>query len=1036
MQVKPLPSFCWPRKLLLLGSAMFFSVCFVYAQEQTVSGRITSSEYQQGLPGANVLIKGTATGTVTDADGRYSISVPAGDATLVVSSIGYTTVEVPVGGRTTIDITLQLDVTQLSEVVVVGYGTQEKRDVTAAISSIGAEQIEKIPSANPMDGMKGQIAGVDILQNGGRPGEYPSITIRGRRSINASNDPLFVVDGVPMTGGHGDRPETSDNDADSGAGTIYDFNPQDIASVEVLKDAAATAIYGSRGANGVILITTKRGKSGKTTVNYSGYYGITQPFATIPMMDGAKFAALKREANRLSPLGVSGRTAWEGTIPPDDEIFLDPVELNSATNGLSTDWQDLIYHNGAQTNHQLSVAGGNDKTQFNISLGYYNEEGIVDGVDFRRITSRINVDHTINKTFKVGTSTLFSTSVQNWGSGSVVSEAVNQTPLGLPYDDEGNIIFLPISDGIRSNPLSELVPGKRIDERKFDRIFSSIYAEVNITKDLKYKFLLGPDVRYRTRGVFEGQFTNTRKNGSPAAEYENETNFGYVLENLLTYSKTFHEDHNLTFTFLQSIQKQQYERHYTSVEGLPYETQKWYNLATAGSNIRAIRSRWEEWALASFMGRATYSYKGKYLLQATLRSDGSSRLAPGKKWTNFPGLSLGWRIIDEPFMANVGLLSELKLRGSYGVVGNTAVDPYQTWGRLTSTPTEYSWGDAPALGFGLDEIPNPQKGWEKSSTVDVGIDFGFFNGRLSGSLDVYETETTDLLLNRALPKTSGYTLIQQNVGSTRTRGVELMLTANIIDSPGGFRWDANFNVASYKEEIVDLAQRDAEGNKTDDTGNKWFIGHPIRVFYDYDKIGIWQADEFDLAQSMMQAYPGEIKLRDVDGDGVITPDDRTILGDDIPDAFGGLTNNFSFKGFDLSIFLYYRLGFMIESVFHDDQATMQGRYNNLDVDYWTIDNPSNEYPRPNKNQEHPQFDTSLRYKDGGYVKLRNITLGYNFPSSITDRLGMSALRVYVTAQNPKVWSSYKAYDPENAGSVNSGDLPTNKLFLAGINVTF
>lgn len=1036
MHVKRLLPFCWPRKLLLLGSAFFLSVCIAYGQEQTVTGRVTSSEDQQGLPGANVLIKGTATGTVTDADGRYSIRVPDGEATLVFSSIGYSTIEVPVGGRTTVDVTLPLDITQLSEVVVVGYGTQEKRDVTAAISSISAEQIEKIPSANPMDGMKGQIAGVDILQNGGRPGEYPSITIRGRRSINASNDPLFVVDGVPMTGGHGDRPETSDNDADSGAGTIYDFNPQDIASVEVLKDAAATAIYGSRGANGVILITTKRGRSGKTTVNYSAYYGITQPFATIPMMDGAKFAALKREANRVSPLGVSGRTAWEGTIPPDDEIFLDPVELNSATNGLSTDWQDLIYHNGAQMNHQLSVTGGNDKTQFNLSLGYYDEEGIVDGIDFRRVTSRINVDHTINKTFKVGTSTLFSTSVQNWGSGSVVSEAVNQTPLGLPYDAEGNIIFLPISDGIRSNPLSELVPGKRVDERKFDRIFSSIYAEVNITRDLKYKFLFGPDVRYRTRGVFEGQFTNPRKNGSPAAEYENETNFGYVLENLLTYTKTFNENHNVVLTFLQSIQKQEYERHYTSVEGLPYETQLWYNLATAGSNIRAIRSRWEEWALASFMGRATYSFKGRYLLQATLRSDGSSRLAPGKKWTNFPGLSVGWRIIDEPFMSNVGFLSELKLRGSYGVVGNTAVDPYQTWGRLTSTPTEYSWGDASGLGFGLDEIPNPAKGWEKSSTIDFGVDFGFFNGRLSGSLDVYKTETTDLLLNRALPKTSGYTLIQQNIGATETRGVELTLSANIIDSPGGFRWDANFNVASYKEEIVDLAQRDADGNKVDDTGNRWFIGHPIRVFYDYHKIGIWQADEFDEAQAVMQAYPGEIKLRDVDGDGVITPDDRVILGDDIPDAFGGFTNNFSFKGFDLSIFLYYRLGFMVESTFHDDQATMQGRYNNLDVDYWTIDNPSNEYPRPNKNQEHPQFDTSLRYKDGGYVKLRNITLGYNFPSSVTERLGMSALRIYFTAQNPKVWSSYKAFDPENAGSVSSGDLPTNKLFLGGINVTF
>jgi TonB-linked SusC/RagA family outer membrane protein len=1035
MHLKLLLTFCWSRRLLLLVSALVFSTCFAFAQEQTVTGKVTSGEDQQGLPGANVLIKGSATGTVTDAGGMYSIQVPSGEATLVFSSIGYSTTEVLVGGRTTIDVVMTLDVTQLSEVVVVGYGTQEKRDVTAAISSIGSEQIDKIPSTNTMDGMKGQVAGVDILQNGGRPGEYPSITVRGRRSINASNDPLFVVDGVPMTGGHGDRLETTDNDPDSGAGTIYDFNPQDIESIEVLKDAAATAIYGSRGANGVILITTKRGKSGKTTVNYSGYYGVSQPFRTIPMMSGPQFAALKREANRISPLGASGRTAWEGTIPPDDQVFPDPVELNSAGNGTSTDWQDLIYHNGSQMNHQISVAGGNDKTQFNISLGYFDEDGIVDGMDFRKVTSRINVDHTINNTFKVGTSTLFSTSKQNWGSGSVVSEAVNQTPLGLPYDAEGEIIFLPISDGIRSNPLSELVPGKRVDERKFDRIFSSIYAEANITKDLKYKFLIGPDIRYRTRGVFEGQFTNPRKNGSPAAINENEINFGYTLENLLTYSKTLNERHRIVVTFLQSIQKQEYERHLTSVEGLPYETQLWYNVATAGANIREIQSRFEEWALASFMGRINYSFNGKYLLQATLRSDGSSRLAPGNKWTNFPGVSVGWRIIDEPFMAGVGFLNELKLRGSYGVVGNTSVDPYQTPGRLQG-PTQYSWNEDAALGFGLAEIPNPEKGWEKSATIDVGVDFGMFNGRLSGTLDFYKTETTDLLLNRALPVTSGYDEIQQNVGATETRGVELTLSANIIDSPGGFRWDADLNLASYSEEIVDLAQRDADGNKVDDTGNEWFIGYPIRVFYDYRKIGIWQASEFDQAQSFMQAYPGEIKLADSNGDGVFSPDDRVILGDDIPSAFGGFNNRFSFKGFDLSVLLYYRLGFMIESTFHDDQATMQGRYNNLNVDYWTIDNPSNDYPRPNKNQEHPQFDTSLRFKDGGYVKLRNITLGYNFPSSITEKLGMSNLRIYFTAQNPVVWSNYKAFDPENAGSVSSGDLPSNKLFLGGINVAF
>lgn len=1015
-------------------------------QALTITGKVTD-ETGSGMPGVNVIVKGTSNGTTTNSEGSYALNLTADQAsgTLVFSFIGYTTQEQLINNRSTINVAMIADVQQLSEVVVVGYGVQERRDVTASISSVDKEALQKIPTPNSLDAMKGHIAGVDVLQGGGRPGQSPSITIRGRRSINASNDPLFVIDGVPMTSGtegeyrydattqKSTRLDTEGRPNASSTTGIADFNPADIESIEVLKDAAATAIYGSRGANGVVLITTKRGKSGKTSVSYSGYYGVSETFKTIPMMNGEQFANLKREASRLSPAGISGRTAWEGTIPADNIVFIDPVELNSVNNGLSTDWQDLIYDRGSQTNHQVSASGGSDKTQFNMSLGYFNEKGTVKGTDFVKYTARINLDHQVSKAVKVGMSTLISSSKQNFGSGSVIDEAVNQTPLGLPYDDEGKIIFLPISDGIRSNPLSELVEGKRIDERKFDRIFSSIYAEADIIKGLKYKFLFGPDIRYRTRGIFEGQYTNPRKNGSPAASIENETNFGYTLENLLTYNKKFGENHTLGVTLLQSVQEQDYERHYTSVAGLPYETQKWYAIQTASTMV-AKESRLEEWQLYSWMGRINYSFAGKYLFQATLRRDGSSRLAPGRKWTNFPGLSVGWRIIDEPFMRNIKVLTDLKLRASYGVVGNTSVDPYQTPGRLTSS--SYSWDEANAQGFALDEIPNLYKGWEKSATVDIGIDFSLFNGRLSGTVDVYETQTTDLLLDRQLPPTSGYKKIQENVGETKTRGIELSLSANIISTPSGFKWDADFNLASYKEEIVDLAQRNASGEKVDDTGNKWFIGHPVRVFFDYKKIGIWQANEFDLAQATDQAYPGEIKVADTDDDGKITPADRVILGTDIPSAFGGFNNTFSFKGFDLSFFLYYRLNFMIDSRFHDSQATMQARYNNLAVDYWTIDNPTNEYPRPNKNQEFPQRRETLRYKEGGYTKLRNITLGYNFPSSVTERLGVTNLRIYFTAQNPKVWSSYKDFDPETVNQIGSGGMPSNKLFLGGINLTF
>lgn len=1046
--LKPLPTAKSPRFGKTLGFLLLILWCcstsVAVAQEVVVRGRVADNT-GGGMPGVNVLLKGTSTGTTTDADGRYALSVSsstAPQAVLVFSFIGYLSQEQPIGTRSTIDITMEADVTELTEVVIVGYGTQDKRDITAAIASVSGEALSRITTVNPLDAMKGQIAGVDILQASGRPGQAPSIAIRGRRSINAGNDPLIVVDGVPMTSG---TQATLRYDAAQGRsipdtdvpGTVglQDFNPGDIESVEVLKDAAATAIYGSRGANGVVLITTKRGKTGRTNVTYNGTMGVTSAFRKMPMMNGEQFANLKRESNRLSPLGVTGRTAWEGTLQNDALTFIDPVEMKSVQEGTSTDWQDLVIGQGSQTNHQISVNGGSEKTQFNVSLGYFKEEGLVKTMGFEKLTSRVNLDHQINNTFKVGTSTLYSHSLQQRGGGNTaIDEAVNQTPLGLPYEADGTTLkFLPISDGIRSNPLNELVKGKRVDDRAVDRIFTSTYLEVSLLKGLKYKFLVGADISYNNNGTFEGQFTNSRKNGTPSASTTNESNIGYTVENLLTYNKKLNEVHDFGLTGLFSVQENTYRRLFTSVADLPWEQQLWYQVQST-STLVAKESLFKQWRLVSFMGRFNYSYRGKYLFQASMRSDGSSRLAPGAQFTNFPGLSVGWRISDESFMQGIPVLNELKLRGSYGVVGNTSVDP-NTWpGALSITP--YSWDEASALGLANFEMANPNLTWEKSATVNLGVDFGLFESRITGSVEYFNTNTTDLLLRRNLPQSTGYLYRLENIGATRTHGVEGNVSATVLDLPNGLRWNVDFNIASYKEEIVDLAQRDAAGNKIDDTGNSWFIGYPIRVYYQYNKIGIWQANEADLARSTDQAYPGEIRVEDFDGDGRITPNDRRIIGSDVPKAYGGLTNTVNFKGIDLSFMLYYRLGFMIDSRFEDSQATMQGRYNNLNVDYWTINNPTNEYPRPNKNQEFPQRRETLRYREGGFVKLRNINLGYNFPKPFAQRLGMQNLRVYVTGQNLVAWSKYKVWDPETINQVETGDAPPTRLFLGGLNITF
>lgn len=986
-----------------------------------ITGTVTDAETGEPLPGANILVKGTSTGTVTDFDGKFTIQANEGDV-LVFSYTGYQAQEITVGSQTTIDVALSSDAELLGEVVVVGYGTQRKRDVTAAIASLGEEAIKSIPVASSVEAMQGQIAGVDIQQAGGRPGQNPVIRIRGRRSISASNDPLYVIDGIPQT---------------SAQSAIFDINPNDIESIEVLKDAAATAIYGSRGANGVVIITTKRGAEGKTIVSYDGFYGIANATSRVDMMNGEEFAAMKRESRRRDP--VTGQVSWNGVIPADEFIFEDPIELESIALGRSTDFQDLVFQEGWRTNHQLSVRGGNDKTQYNMSAGYYDEVGILPGMDYQRFTARINLDQKISNVFKAGISFLASHAIQNWGSSATLGEALSNNPLGVPYDEAGNIRFLPTNDGIRTNPLSETVPGAYVDERKFTRIFAPIYLEANIAEGLQFRTTFGPDLRYRRRGEFRGSLTNDNRGGPADAEIENNEDIGYTWENLVTYGTSF-GDHTLKLTGLQSIQALRGEDHYTAVLNLPYESQSFYNIGTAEVKGN-LRSNLTEWQLASFMGRVNYDYKGKYLLQATLRADGSSRLADSNKWAYFPGVSLGWRLIEEPFMAGLGVFNDLKLRASYGEVGNTSVSPYQTQGGLQRTV--YAWDENPAFGFGLNQIPNPDLGWEVSKTLDVGLDFDVLNGRINANVDWYRTNTEDILLARNLPPTSGYSNILQNVGSTRTTGIELGLNAGIVNSPGGFRWDVNFNISHYREEITELALKDENGNSIDDVGNRWFIGQPIKVFFDYRKIGIWQADEADQALREDNKQPGEIKLEDVDGDGIITPDDRVILGTDVPDYFGGITNRFSYKGLDFSFFFFFRQGQMIRSGFHDGNNTLFARYNNLDVDYWTIDNPTNAFPRPNENQERPRNDDTMSYFDGSYVKLRNATLGYNLPQHILDKIGVSSLRFYISGQNLWFLTNFETFDPEVSNNDDSdlptlgaGTTPSSRLFLFGVNASF
>lgn len=966
-------------------------------QEHTVSGTVTSSDEGQPLPGVNITVKGTTIGTSTDASGNYTLTAPSESDTLVFSFVGFETQQIPINGRSTINVEMAPETVEGEELVVVGYGTQEQQDVTGSVSSVSADELNQVPVSDPASALRGRAAGVMVATSGTRPGEGVTVRIRGRRSLTASNDPLYIVDGIPFSG------------------DLSDINTQNIQSIEVLKDASATAIYGSRGANGVILITTKRGGNFDTRVSYDGYFGVSRQLEKPDMMTGPEFAEMRREAYRAVDRYTN-----------DEDIFTGP-ELQAVQNGRTYDYADLVTDPaGYQQSHNFTIQGGNDKTQFAISANYFNEIGIIPGQSFNRYNVRINLDHNINDDFRIGTSTLLARSVQAYGTNPY-GTAVAMNPLGDPYNPDGTLDFRPTDDGLIANPLNDLVPGKMLDDRNRMRIFSNLFAEYDFSDHFTYRMNFGPDLSSYRQGIFQGTLTTARGEGTPYAEKINNRSFDYTFEHILNYNQTFGGVHDIKATGLFSIQSSNFETDTTAVSGLPYEQQKYHNLGTA-STTENYESYLEEWSMMSFMARVNYQYNNKYLLTLTGRADGSSRLAEKNKWGIFPSAAVGWRIVEEPFMEGQDLFSELKLRVSYGVTGNTAIDPYQTQGSLTRTA--YQFGDNPGYGYRPGEIANPNLKWETSKQLNFGLDYGLWNNRITGSVNVYQTTTTDMLLERNLPITSGFNSVFQNVGKTRNTGFEFTLSSQNIVSSGrdDFSWSTDLTFFTNKEEILALY-----GDNEDDVGNEWFIGEPLTVWYDYEKIGIWQKDEAQLADSYGQD-PGEIRIKDQNGDGVINEQDQVILGTDMPDWSGGIANHFRYKGFNLSIFLYASVGQMIYNEYKE--TALNARYNNLDVDYWTSSNPTNAYPQPNVNREYPLYSSTLAYQDGSFLKIRNIRLGYNLPPDLVQQLGLRSMRFYVNAETPLLISNTGNIDPEQYGGVIEADVPTTRLYTVGVNINF
>ncbi|AWW32667.1 SusC/RagA family TonB-linked outer membrane protein [Echinicola strongylocentroti] len=1002
------------KNYLSIGIILFLLLLSgpLIGQNVQVSGTITD-ENNMPIPGAAVLIKGTSNGTATDLDGKYTINVNP-DQTLQFSFIGYNTTEMTVGNQTTIDVALEPNVSDLDEVVVVGYGSVKKSQLTGAISSVSAKEITDQPITDARQALQGRSSGVDVSSPGSKPGAAPQVRIRGRRSFNASNEPLYVVDGIPIAGG------------------INDINPNDITSMEILKDASATAIYGSRGANGVVLVTTKRGTAGKTVVSVDSYFGFNNSLGTIEVFDGPEFAEYKRESRRATGDYPEGPATAEA-----DAALFEPVELEGIAEGRTSDYVDALTRTGTIQSHQVSVSGGSEKTQFFVSGGFFQDKGVVKNQDFTRYNFRANVDHKINDKIRFGTSTLVSYSERNGEDFNPIGGAMQENPLGKPYDEDGNLIFLPTSDGLRTNPLAEIVPGANVDLTKRYRIFNSIYGEWKITEGLTYRVNFGPDITIDRNGRFTGSQTNARRGGDPTGSIDEDFRFNYTLENIITYDRTFAEDHAFKFTGLQSIQKDNLEETYLNVQGIPSESQLYDQLGDA-SQITGAGTNLIQWALLSFMGRLNYNYKGKYLITGTLRADGSSKFGENNKFAYFPSVALGWNISDEPFFKANETFDQMKLRVSYGSIGNQAIDPYQTQALLGRST--YAYENSPAFGYGPGTIGNPDLRWETSTTFNAGLDFSLIAGRISGSFEYYVTTTKDLLAPQPLPNSIGFGGYTTNVGKTQNRGIELTVNSVNIDN-SNFTWTTDFIFNRNREEILELPN----GN---DISAGRFVGEALTVFYDYKKIGIWQTDQADLAESY-EDNVGEIRVEDINNDGQINADDRQILGSAVPDFVLGMTNRFSYKNFDLSFFIYGRFGSMIRSRFHDQFNSLFGRYNNLAIDYWTPDNPTNEYPRPNQNQERPKYASSMSYFDGTFIKIRNINIGYNFPTKIAEKIGMTNLRLYSSIQQPFIFAEYrskhKGIDPEvyldgeqgaGDGEVNANISPAVTSFTFGINAKF
>lgn len=1012
------------RILPLLFAVLFSSSLLA---QSTIRGKV-SDETGTGLPGVNIIIKGTASGTTSDSGGNYSLEVPGGadQVVLIFSFIGYETQEIVANGRSTIDVSLAVSAETLSEIVVIGYGEQRKESVTGSVASISGDAMRDVPSANFSQALQGRLPGVEFAQTSTQPGATTQIRIRGSRSLTASNDPLVVLDGIPFVG------------------SIADINPNDIKSVDILKDASATAIYGSRGANGVILVTTHKGQKGqRAKVTYNSFVGSKQVFAKYPLMSGPDMVKL-RELN--VPYTSYGQDEAED---------------------IDTDWQDLLYRTATITSHDIGLSGGTEHGSYSFGLGYFLDQAVIPTQQYSRYALRSSVDQEVGDYLRFGFTT---NSNFNSSSGSQVNVGglLRMTPVANPFNPDGSLkrtVRTAIDEPwVYTRKVVEDLRDQWLSETRGFASYNSVYGEVKApwVEGLKYRINLGLDYRQSNGGAYTGEgVTSTNPNTESIASISNSHTYHWLVENMITYDRSFGGKHNINAVALYSAEQNRFNRSRIVARDIPADNFQFYNLGQAGGEITiAPGEQWYEvWGLMSWMGRVMYSYNDRYMVTATLRSDGSSRLAEGHKWHTYPAVSVGWNLSQESFMQGITPINFMKLRVGYGQTSNQAVNPYATLGRLDTRP--YNFGNEFATGYLVSELPNPNLGWEFSKTANFGLDFTMLNNRLSGTIEYYITKTEELLLRKGLPPTSGVSAVTENVGRTQNKGIEFSLNGTIIDNVNGWTWEAGLNLYANRNELVSLTSG-LDRNEA----NWWFVGHPIDVIFDYERIGLWQ--EEDLHRNILEPGAntlGMIKVKytgDFNPDGTPTrqigPQDRQIMSMQ-PNFQGGFNTRVSYKGFDLSAVGVFRSGGLLNSTLYGGGGylnLLNGRNGNVDVDYWTPDNTDAKYPNPEsiRSGDNLKYANTMGYFDASYLKIRTITLGYDFNQLRNSNIN---LRLYFTAQNPFVMFSpfhrESGMDPETNSfgnenaAVNLSDnlrriltigtnTPSTRNYLIGVNLTF